>query len=262
MQFKKIILFFLVALPLSVALRIIQLTYTIEAATGFFKQEYKTYGGYMLAVIFAFSIAVAIFAFTSHRSPEHPPKPNIFMSVSAVCLCFSILYELAAENFPAVVQPWQIALLKITGVATAVYFMAFALKRFFDFPLPDLCAIIPTVYFILRIICDFTAISSLALISDNLLLMAAYGVSLLFILNFAKLYNRTDREYNFRKLMASGLAAIILCLTQSVPHIIVNAVSDFSYLHTSMEANVTVLFVGVFISAFVFSHFSHQNACE
>lgn len=262
MKFKKIILFFLVALPLSVALRIIQLTYIIETSTGFFRQEFEAYGGYMLAVIFAFSLAVAIFAFTSHRSPEHPPKPNIALSLTSAALGFSILYELAAESFPAVVQGWQITLLHITGIATAAYLVAFAVKKFVDFPLPPVCSVIPTVYLILRVICDFTSISSLALISDNLILMAAYCVSLLFMLNLAKLYNGVDREYNFRKLMASGLAAIILCFTQSVPHIVINVVTGFSYLHTSMAANVTVLFWGLFISAFVFSHFSYKNACE
>jgi len=262
MQFKKILLFFLVALPLSVALRFIQLTYIVEKSTGFFMQEFEMYGNYMLGVIFAFCLGVAIFAFFSHRSPEQPAEPNIVMSIAAVCFSFSILYELAAEKFPAVVQGWQITLLNIFGVATAAYFVAFALKRFVNFPFPDMLSIIPTVYLVLRIICDFTAISSLALISDNLILMASYSVSLLFMLNYAKLYNNAGGDYGSRKLMATGLAATILCFTQAVPHIVVNLINDFGYLHTSMAANITVLFMGVFIAAFTFSHFSRKNSCE
>lgn len=262
MQFKKILLFFLVALPLSIALRLIQITYIVESATGFFLQEFEGFGNAMLAVIFAFCAAVAIFAFFSHRSPEQPVSSNIPISITAICYSFAILYELAAESFPPVVRPWQITLLNITGVATAAYFTALALKRFVNFPLPNALSLIPTVYLILRIICDFTAISSLALISDNLFLMASYAVSLLFMLNFAKLYNNAGGDYGSRKLMATGLAATIICFTQAIPHIIINFINGFQYLHTSMAANITVLFMGGFIAAYTFSHFSKKNSCQ
>ena len=251
MQFKKILLFFLVALPLSIALRLIQITYTVESATGFFLQEFEGFGNAMLAVIFAFCAAVAIFAFFSHRSPEQPVSSNIPISITAICY-----------SFPPVVRPWQITLLNITGVATAAYFTALALKRFVNFPLPNALSLIPTVYLILRIICDFTAISSLALISDNLFLMASYAVSLLFMLNFAKLYNNAGGDYGSRKLMATGLAATIICFTQAIPHIIINFINGFQYLHTSMAANITVLFMGGFIAAYTFSHFSKKNSCQ
>lgn len=262
MKFKKIVLFFSVALPVCIVMRLLQLIYIVETRTGFFKQEFESYGFYMLVIIFAFAVIAAVFSFTSHRTPDTPPKPNLFMSIASVFISVSILFELFTEKFPAVVQGWQISLLNITGVATAIFFFCFAMKLFFDFKLPAICSVVPTVYFVLRIICDFTAISSLALISDNLLLILSYSAALLFMLNFAKLYNGVDSEYNSRKLMASGLAAIILCLTQSVPHIIFNAVNGLAYTHTSMAANLNVFCTGLFIAVFVFSHFSKSNSCK
>ena len=259
MQFKKILLFFMVALPLSIALRFFQIVYVIEAETGFFAQEFEGYGNAMTLVIFAFSIAMAVFAFLSRREPKEAIRPNTVMSIGAVMFGFSVLYELAAETFPPVVKPWQVTLLNVTGLVTAAYFILFAMKRFINIPLPNDFAIIPTVYLILRVICDFTAISSLALISDNLLLMAVYSVSLLFMLNFAKFYNNAGGENSARKLLASGLSAVILCATQSVPHILVNLLFDYEYNHTSMAANVTVFFMGIFIATFTFSNYLRKN---
>ncbi len=262
MKFKKIVLLFSAALPVCIVMRLLQLIHIVEIKTGFFKQEFENEGLYMMTIIFAFAIAVAIFSFTAHRAPDAPPKPNIFMSIASVLISLSILFELFTEKFPTVVKGWQIALLNVTGITAAVFFFAFSMKLFFSFKLPKICFIIPTAYFVLRVICDFTAISSLALISDNLLLVFSYSAALLFMLNFAKLYNGIDSEYNFRKLMASGLTAVILCFTQSVPHIIVNVMNGFVYFHTSMAANINVLCTGLFIATFVFSHFSKTNSCK
>lgn len=262
MKYKKILLFFLIALPLSIGLRLIQLLFTVEAKTGFFLPEFEKYGVYILVIIFAFSILTAIFAFSSHRSPQNAPKPNIFMSVSAVLLSLSVFYEINNETFPLIIKEWQRNALFIFAVATGVFFILFSAQRFIDFKLPRSFFIIPTVYFVARVVCYFTATSSLALISDNLILMATYIAILIFMLQFTKLYNNIDTERNFRKLMASGFASVIFCFTQSLPHIIMNFVTDFGYQHTSMIANITILFTGIFILAFCLSHFSYKNACE
>ena len=82
---------------------------------------------------------------------------------------------------------------------------------------------------------------------------------LLFFLSFGKLYNGIDTERNFRKLMASGLVSAVLCFTQSIPHIIINLVTDNGYLHTSNADNFSVLSFGMFIAVFTFSHFSAKN---
>lgn len=262
MKYNKIILFFGFALPVSMILRFLQLFYIVESDTGFFKQEFNNYGYYIMAVIFAFTAATAVFSFFSHRSPEHPPTVNIGLSLSSFALAVSIVVELflGGAEFGTII--WQTILLRVFGIASAVWFAAFSIKDFMNLRIPAISFSIPTVYFVLKIICSFAGISSLALISDNILLIGANCVSLLFMLNFAKLYNNIDTERGFRKLLASGLASVILCFTQSVPNIVFHFSTEGGYLHTAMVTNFNVLFTGIFIVAFVFSHFSHSNACE
>ena len=59
--------------------------------------------------------------------------------------------------------------------------------------------------------------------------------------------------------MASGLVSIVLCFTQSIPHIIINLTTHNGYLHTSNADNFSVLSFGIFIAVFTFSHFSAKN---
>lgn len=261
MKYKKIIFLFSVFLPVSVVLRTMQLSFTVDYSTGFFTREFKTNGEAMLWVIFALCFAPAVFALFSHRNPEAPPKPNIVLSVASFLAAGSVAYELFTERFSQAVMDWQVMAVKTAGVVTVAFFAYYGLQRFINFRIPRISTAIPTVYFILRIICDFTSISSLALISENLLLMISYCAILLFMLQFTKLYNDIDSEYNFRKLLSTGLASIILCFTHTVPHFILKLSTGYSYMHTSFAANINVFFIGVFIAVFLFSHFSFSNAC-
>lgn len=262
MRYKKILTMFWVLLPLSVILRLLQLFFTVDTKTGFFLREYETLGNIMLIGIFVFGFSAALFPFTSHRNPEHPPKVNIFLTVTSFSLALSILQELFTESFPVTVQWWLILILRLTGIVSSAFFIIFGVSKFTGFRIPGSCYIIPVIYLIARIICDFTAISALALISDNLLLMAAYCSCLWFMLNFTKLYNGIDKQHNFRKLMSSCILAVMLCFTQSIPHIIMNLSTGNSYLHTSFQVNFNLLLMGTFILIFMLSHFAKENACD
>ena len=259
MKYKKIVLFFGIALPASILMRILELYFTVDTKTGFFKPEYKNMGYYLLILIIAFCAVTAILCFTSHRNPEHPPRKNPVLAAASFLMAAGLGLELFAESFAGTVMKWQTSLLMAAGLASIAYFIAFGVGMFTDIKIPPVCTAVPAVYFIARIICSFTAISSLALITDNVLMLAAYCVALLFFLCFGKLYNKIDVDYNFRKLMASGLSSVILCFTQSIPHIIINITTGNGYLHTSNSSNISLLITGIFIGVFTFSHFSFNN---
>lgn len=259
MKYKKILLFFCIILPLSVLLRTLQLFFTVETDTGFFKSEYKTAGIYLLIIIIAACACLAIICFTGHRNPEHPPKINPFISVGSFIAALSVASGFFDRSSAGILMQWQSILLTLSGVLATAYFLLYGMSGFIKFKLSPLLSVIPSVYFIMKIICSFTAISSLALISDNLLVLAAYCVTLIFFLSFGKLYNGIDTERNFRRLMASGLVAVVLCFTQGLPHIFINLATDNGYLHTSNAANYSLLGFGIFIAAFTFSHFALKN---
>ncbi len=261
MKFNKIVLFFIIALPVSVALSFFQLYYTVEAKTGFLKTGYEALGIGALAVIVAFALATAIFSFFSHRSPEAPPKTNLIMSISSLTVAATVFYDAFIAEPLTIVPALQSFLLRIGALAAAVFFLLFALAGFFGKKLPEKATIIPLIYFILKTIHSFLAISAIALIPDNIMMILVYCSVILFFLEFARVYNNATDERSFRKLMASGFASVILCFAQSVPHIFLDVSLTEAASRTSIFSSINILFIGFFITAFIFSHFSKRNSC-
>ena len=259
MKFNKIILLFGITLPVCIGLRLLQLMFTVDFTTGFFKPEYKMYGNIILLCILIFAALTAFFSFFSHRTPENPPKPNIVLSLASFALAGSVFYETISYIATANSGILQGSLLRLFGILCAAFFVMYGVNRFIEIKIPSLLSAIPVIYFIVKTICDFTSISSLALISDNVMLIAVYCFVLLFMLNFAKLYNNVQGDYGSRKLMAYSLTAGVLCFAQSVGNFAVNIMNDYSYLHTSMATNISIFCTGVFVTAFCFTYFKKEN---
>jgi len=213
----------------------------------------------MLAVVFLIAFICGIFARTYYVNPEAPPKKGLVLGIASFLPAVSLVYEIFTETKTNDILPLQTIALKLLGILAAIYFILYGLAKFIDFKLPDITAAIPAVYIIIRIICDFAAISSLAIISDYIYLICGYCLVLLFFMNFLKLYNGVDKEYNFRKIFSTGLSAAVICISQSVAHIAVNIVSNNGYTHISHGANLSLFAFGIFIIAFIFTHFLPEN---
>lgn len=256
MKLNKIMAFFYMGLPICIILRMIQIGFTINFDSGFYKEGYTNYGTAILLVIMLFCAVVIFFASRAFESPERPPRMNFALTlVSGFAACV-LLYEVGCEVLPLVMLPWQIIIVKVAGLITAGYFAIFAARLKIDIKLPSIIHIVPVVYVIIRTIFTFINISSLALISDNILIMASYCFAMLFFINYAKLYNKIDTERNFRKILATGLCSSVTALTQSVSYFVINFVSEIQYTHTDQITNLTLLGIGLFVLSFIVSHFS------
>ncbi len=258
MKLNKIMLMFFVALPVSVGLRFLQLYFTIDGDTGFYINETKNYGPILLLLILFCALSVAAFSSLVFVKPEHPPKINISLSVSSLLLSCAILGELIFSRNMGVAL-WQAVLLKVFSIAIALYLILFAISPLIKFKLPNITASATVLFMVIKMICDFISISKLALISDNIFLIFSYCTVLLFFLNFTKLYCRAESDKSFKYLLSSGLTAVVLCFTNSVPGIIINIITKGGYIHSSVSTGITVFFFGVFILSFLLSHFSKKN---
>lgn len=259
MKLNKIILFFCVTLPIGILLRFLQLYFTIEPKTGFYLANADGYGQILLLLILLVVLLIAVFSNLAFYRPENPPKINIYLRISSLILADVFLFESFTQKVTLSTILWQSALLRICSVATAVFFIFYAISPLIKIQLPNITTLIPIPYFIIKIIYDFTAISKLALISDNVILIACYCVTLLFFLNFAKLYNNFNNERSFKRILSSGLCASALCLINSIPNIFINLITKNSYSHISMQTNFVLLFVGAFALSFVFSYFFQKE---
>ena len=261
MKFNKILILFGVTLPVSVLLRFLQIAFTVDRSSGFFKPEQTVVGIVLLCVIAAACLALAIFSrFTLCRVSEK--TRNIPAAVFSFFSAGVLAYELVKESFAGTVLAWQLTLLSITGFAAVLFLFAYGVFLIVHYPLPPLCLIIPTIYFLVRLICAFTSISSLALISDYLVMMATYCAGLLFFLNFAKVQNDIDIKKSSRKLLGSGLCFILLSVVESLPYFIFNFVLNKPYTHTTFTANLSLLVFGLFAAVVLLTSLSGKPLKE
>ena len=258
MKQNKIMLFFFMVLPVSLVLRFLQLCFTIEANTGFYINETKNFGPILLILILLCALSVGFFAWLTFIRPNNPPKTTVFMSVSALVLSLSIFAESVLNN-TVVVIGWQAVLLKLLSLAVIAYFVLFALSRFIKIKLPEIASSLTVLYIIIRMICDFTSISKLSLISDNIFLIFSYCALLTFFLTYTKLTCRADNDKTFKVILSSGLASVVLCFTSSIPNLLINLILKNGYYHSSLLTCVTFFLFGVFILSYVLSYFSNHN---
>ena len=259
MKFNQIMLFFGLTLPVSVVLRFLQISFTVETNTGFYISGFQNHGTLLLFSILLCSILMMIFARMTFKQKTNPPKYNIPLCISSLLLSVALGNEVFVQLTSPAILFWQALLIKLFGVISAVYFLVLAFSFALKFKIPDILSTIPTVYLIIRMICDFTSISKLALISDNVIIIAVYCFMLLFFLNYAKLYNKMDDEKNSKKLLSYGLSSVIMCFTNSIPNFVTHFTTPTGYSHTPMSTNISVLFFGIFIFTFVISHFKQKN---
>ncbi len=262
MKYKKLMLFFLVSLPFATLLRFFQLKFIIDPTNGFFTPDNQVFGLVTTVILFVIALLIYIFSFTTHRCPENPPKHNYCLSASSLALSCVIFYDTFFVKTISEVSPIFNTLRLIFAICTIIFLLAFAAKSFVEFKIPNFCYLFSCFYMILKTIIEFTRISTIAVITDNLFLIAAFCSITVFFLQFAKLYNKVDTEKNFRKILASGLISIFFCILQAVAFFLFNTLSGFKNIHISISTNIILLIFGLFIMTFTLSHFSKKNSCE
>lgn len=253
MSFKRMISVFGIGLLLCTVFRVLKLAEIVEYESGFFTEEKRVFGIVLSILIVLVCGAVAFLNGKVVKTYEYPPQNNIFLFVGAGLLAVSLLNEAFNQDFPVTVAPFQIGITRMAAVIAAAYFIILALSFFVKITFKPMVHIIPIIYFIIKTIFTFIGISPLALISDNALLMAGYCLSMLFFINYGKLFNGINCENNARKLLGVGFPAAIICISQSVAYFLVNIFGKEKYTHSDLDVMFTLLFIGLYIIAFTIS---------
>ena len=259
MKLNKIWFLFVLSLIANIGFRFLQLYFTIDAKTGFYIEKSENYGQILLILIMLCGLIIGVFSYLVFKTPENPPKGNIYLSAVSVVLGLFVFTETFFLKNSLQIFGWQTPLLKLLGIALTGFLILFSISPYLKIKLHPTLTIIPVGYMIMRTIYDFTSISKLALISDNILLIAVYCVTLIFLLNFAKLYNNLADDRTFKRILSYGLTSTIMCFTFSIPNIFINILTNNSYQHTSTSTNIFILLLGIFILTFLCSYFSKKN---
>ncbi len=259
MKFKYIMWFFAVSLCACTLIRTLQLFFTLDTATGFIKTEYKSVGVIMTAIVCVAALVGALIGVSVRRCPIKMPKINPFLGISSLLLSFAVFGEVFTAGAASLSNIYVDIALKAFGCFTGLFFAAYGLKAFAQFKLPAPLFILPVVYWAIKLIYVFMSVSTLALITDNIYVCAAYASTLVFMLAYARLANGISLESTSRMLMASGICATIFSVTASLPRFLVVLSGNSALLHESVFSTLTMLATGIFMILFIAFYFRNKN---
>lgn len=259
MKLGRIWFLFYLSLPACIIFRFLQLYFTIDPKTGFYYTHTEGYGKAFLCLILLCTLSVGLFSHLSFKRPENLPQKNITTSILSLVLATGVLLETFVFRTEFSVLPWQLVLFNILSLFFALYLILFGISPFLKLEISPVLSVIPTAYLITRIICDFTTISKLALISDNIIIIASYCLAMMFFLGFAKLYIGIDSDRCFKNILSFGLSSVVLSFAFSVPNIVISVFTNNYYPHISLIENLFVFCLGAFILSFTSHYFSKKN---
>ena len=259
MKFRHIMYFFLITLPLCVLLRTLQLIFTIEGTTGFIKRQYNGISIGILVVIIAAIAVVSVTAASVNRPPydRHNMRPGL--ALFSIALGVAFIYELTQFVGEVNVNLLQNFVFIVLCFLSALFFMAYGITNVYYFKLPPILFVIPVLYSVAKLVVSFISVSAIALITDNVFMLLANSAILIFMLEFAKYANNINDEVNYKKLLASGISAVILCFTSTIPQLITSAITKSQIVHASVASIFTTIFIGLFILSFLVSFYSDKS---
>lgn len=257
MHFKDIKIGFLISLISAVVLRTLQIVYSIDSVTGFFKPQYKIIGLIITVVIFAAVIVQSAITLSVRRCPVSAPKTSKLRGVASILIAASAV--LGLFYMPKGIPAWQSVLVVITSIGLIGYFVALAVKSFFNFHIPRILSIIPSVAFLARLIAFFTSTSTIALITSNIFVMAALIFVSIFFFQYARLINKIKTDSLYKIICFTGFASVTFCAIASISPIIAFIVKPSSVSASNFLTAVPLLFVGSFICVFLMEYFALSN---
>ena len=259
LKYKHIISVFTVATPLCVVLRTMQLLYATNEITGFVNTGYSAQNSVMMTLLLALALTVFISGLFVMRAPQKFPQNSVAQGTASLVFAAGIVYETVFSQFALRIPQWQIIIVKVFGVLSALFLVLFALSCFVNFKLSKLFLVLPVLYGAAKLLLTFAEISAIALISDNLFAIITQCTLLLFLLQLAKISNGIFGSHTRSIFLGSGLCAALLCFVSSLPPIFIRLFRPERTLHTGIPHAVFYLCSGIFCIVFLLSFFSTKN---
>ncbi len=257
MKNKHTLAFLIVSLLFCITIRTFELIYMVDSQTGFFRPEFRAIGIGAMVVILATVAVVSAFSAAAFRTPRQSPEINLPMSLASIALSVLTVYSLAF--LPNFIQnsPFQKKTTMLFGILFALFFLIYSFKSIKNFKIPSIAYAVPVIFWIFKLMGIFTEISAISLITENVFNVLSGCAILVFMLEFSRFECFGKKDHN-PTLLASGIAASMLCILASVPPLCAAVVLGVDNIHENNVNIFTLLFTALFIMVFIFSHFKDK----
>lgn len=263
---------FAAALVLALPIRVYQLLFLIEPATGFYSKTNFTvpflyvllaaagvlffllsyypkqvsFGGKIksskIFAVLPFAIAVAFIIDAAIKTSD------IFAMVTST----DVTGYAASQNMPSLFSgdSFMIFIRIIFAVISCVYFAILGFSYcgiIYDASQFKSLALAPLAWTIFRLITDFMWKINYRNISDLLLEMFMLAAFMFFFLSFARINSDIGREGAYRKLYAFGFTGSLIALTLSVPRLVLILIGQSNHIVNDFGFSPVDLLIGIFM---------------
>ncbi len=254
MKYRQIMNLLGISTVICVMLRVIQIMFTLDETTGFIKQEYSKISILITFVVCAAAVSVGAIAsnITSIKKQEKAVKPSV--AITGLLTGGMFFYEIATSTSVFGAGRIKGLILIALALASAAVFIGFGVKHIYDFKFASILLIVPTVYYIAKLINLFVSTSTLALVTKNVFMLLANAALLLFMFEFASYENKfKGKEQKPKRIFAIGIGTIMICISTGLP-VIITAILKQKQLTAVSEGDVATSVLMITQAIFIFSY--------
>jgi len=136
--------------PVCVALRAIQMIFTIDSATGFIKQQYTSISALITVIVCAAIAAMAMLAASVDELKETADGKRPVVAIGCLLTGGMFIYQTVASM--SALNAWYDFMLVLLMLMSVFVFVAYGLKNVYDYKMPSLMLVIPVLYYVVKLI--------------------------------------------------------------------------------------------------------------
>lgn len=253
MKHVKIFIFSTFALISAVTVRTIQLLFLTDSKTGFYKQGMDGIGTALMVLLIAVIAVAATLVFLFKKETISPaPSSSALLGCSALFAGLANIAEpFLNETSLSAVPTALLGLRTIMIIAAGCVLCWYGLAILFGAKLHASLSIFLIVAWVVRLMSSFICFTRMSNISENLYDVLMLISTLVFLLLFGKAVCKISKSQTHRKLIATGIAAMLFTSASSVPCIIAYLASDFAFIHIPIDSPITGIFMAFFIAVYL-----------
>lgn len=259
MKHRQIINLLFLALPVCVLLRIIQIKFTIDSATGFIKQPYSDISTLISFVIFAAIVCMFVLAYFTQNISISASLSQPVVSVSCILTAGIYFYE-AISGILEISDIYSILLIFLSILASIV-FLAYGINKMYPFNFPSIVLVVPIIYYVVKLIKLFVSTSALSLVTENIFLLFTNSAMLCFMFEFASYENHFgDQKKRPRTMFAYGIATTMFCVVTALPKLIFPTAYNGEISRADISSCLLMLSQAIFILSYIFCNFCPKES--
>ena len=256
MKHKTLYVGYAFSLIALLVMRICQLLFVIEPATGFYKPQYENFWIISATAIVVSALALAFFSYTdidfTARKKEGIPVAifSLVLGVSFVIKAFSSVLEVSG------ILAFVVAALSLI---LAVIYICSACMLFVGKKIKINYFIVSVVFWLVELISVYLQNDDISAVPQRTYWILSATLCLITSLDILKDKAEMLTKISSKTMVAFSLFTSLFCIISTLPNIILMVLGKGNLLYGTSLSDVFYLFYGIYISVYIFSTFKQKK---